>query len=81
MFPKITLVEPLDDYKIKLKYETGETKIFDVFPYISGEWYGELHNNFYFKTVHLVSDGKGIEWEHGQDIAPHELYDMSVNTN
>lgn len=20
----------------------------------------------------------GIEWPHGQDIAPHELYDLSV---
>jgi hypothetical protein len=33
----------------------------------------------YFKTVHIISNGNGIEWEHGQDIAPHELYDMSVS--
>ena len=76
--PKIIDVEALDNYKIKLKYETGETKIFNVLPYISGKWYEELFNNSYFKTVHLISGGKGIEWEHGQDIAPHELYDMST---
>jgi hypothetical protein len=81
MFPKIMNVEALDNYKLKLQYETGETKTFDVSPYISGEWYKELHNTSYFKTVHLISGGKGIEWEHGQDIAPHELYDMSVITN
>jgi hypothetical protein len=79
--PKILNVEALDNYKVKLKYETGETKIFNVLPYISGRWYEELFNNSYFKTVHLVSGGKGIEWEHGQDIAPHELYDMSVIEN
>ena len=77
--PKITDVEALDNYKVKLKYETGEIKIFNVLPYIFGTWYEELHNSSYFKTVHLVSGGKGIEWEHGQDIAPHELYDMGAS--
>jgi hypothetical protein len=59
-------------------YKTGEIKIFNVLPYMSGKWYEELYDNNYFKTVHLISGGKGIEWEHGQDIAPHELYDMSI---
>jgi hypothetical protein len=79
--PKITDIEAIDGYKIKLKYETGEIKLFDVSPYISGAWYNELNNYSYFKTVHIISNGNGIEWEHGQDIAPHELYDMSISTN
>ncbi|MDR0264470.1 MAG: DUF2442 domain-containing protein, partial [Sphingobacterium sp.] len=61
-----------------LNYETGEIKIFNVLPYISGEWYNELYNNSYFKSVKLTSNGYGIEWKNGQDIAPHELYDMSI---
>ena len=76
--PKILNVEALDDYKLKLCYETGELKLFNVLPYISGRWYEELFNHEYFKSVHLISDGKGIEWGNGQDIAPHELYEMSV---
>jgi hypothetical protein len=76
---KIENVEPLENYRIRLKYENGEIKLFNVLPYISGSWYEELYNNHYFKTVHLTPDKKGIIWEHGQDIAPHELYDMSVN--
>jgi hypothetical protein len=76
--PKIVNVESLDNYKIKLNYETGEIKLFNVLPYISGKWYEELFNKKYFKTVHLISNGQGIEWENGQDIAPHELYDMSI---
>jgi hypothetical protein len=31
-------VEPIENYKIKLQYETGEVTVFDVLPYISGEW-------------------------------------------
>jgi len=45
---------------------------------MSGKWYEELYNNDYFKTVNLISNGKGIEWENGHDIAPHELYDLSI---
>ena len=78
-YPKIMNVEPLNDYKIKLCYETGEIKLFNVLPYISGKWYEELKNNDYFRSVHLVSNGYGIEWGNGQDIAPHELYDLSIS--
>ena len=78
MSPKITGIEPLENYKLKLNYETGEIKLFNVLPYISGEWYEELYNENYFKSVYITSNGYGIEWENGQDIAPHELYDMSI---
>jgi len=77
--PKILNVEPLDSYKIKLDYETGETKIFDVSPYINGNWFSELKNKDYFQAVKLLPCGFGIEWENGQDIAPHELYEYGRN--
>jgi len=76
--PRIMKVEPLPDYRLKLDYETGEVKYFDVGPYIDGAWFGRLKDARYFKTVHLAMDGSGIEWADGQDIAPHELYDLSV---
>ena len=76
--PKIIKIEPLEDYKLKLKYETGEIRLFNVLPYISGDWYNELFNVNYFNSVQLTSNGYGIEWMNGQDIAPHELYDMSI---
>ena len=79
MIPKILDIEIVENYKIKLNYETGEVKLFDVLPYINGTWYRELENEKYFSTIHIVSNGKGIEWEHGQDIAPHELYEMGIS--
>jgi hypothetical protein len=81
MIPKIVNVEAIENYKIRLNYETGEIKLFNVLPYITGAWYKELYDDSYFKKVHVISNGKGIEWEHGQDIAPHELYDMSILVN
>ncbi len=47
--PKVIAVRPLQDYKLLIEYETGEKKIFDVKPYISGDWYGELLNIDFFK--------------------------------
>ncbi len=74
--PKVLKVTPLDNYTLHIVYETGECRIFDVKPYISGEWYGELSNKDVFKTVRPC--GTTVEWEDGQDIAPHELYDLST---
>ena len=62
--------------ELVLKYETDEQKIFDVLPYISGEWFGKLGDSKYFYTVRL-SDNT-VQWLDGQDIAPHELYELSV---
>jgi hypothetical protein len=76
--PRITEVEPLSDYRIRVIYETGEARLFDVTPYISGSWFGQLADKGYFKTVRVVDDGHGIAWPDGQDIAPHELYDSGV---
>ena len=76
--PKLTKVEPLKPLKLCLYYETGEVKLFDAAPYATGSWYGRLQDESYFATVHLLPGGIGIEWEEGQDIAPHELYENSV---
>ena len=76
--PKLISVEPIEQFKLLLKYETGETKLFDVIPYIRGSWFGELKESAYFRTVHLLPGGIGIEWSNGQDIAPHELYESSI---
>ena len=59
-------------------YRPAEVRLFDAAPYATGSWYGRLQDERYFATVHLLPGGIGIEWEEGQDIAPHELYENSV---
>ena len=75
--PKVITVKPLPDYKLLIEYANGERKIFDVKPYIIGDWFGELKDENIFKTVRPC--GTTVEWEDGQDIAPHELYELSVS--
>ena len=77
--PRILSVEPISPKKLKIVYETGEQKLFDVAPYIEGSWYGELKEDSYFNSVRVLPGGTGIEWKNGQDIAPHELYEQGIN--
>lgn len=74
--PKIKAVQPLPDYRLLLEYENGEKRVFDVTPYISGSCYGELKDENIFRAVRPC--GSTVEWAGGQDIAPHELYEMSI---
>ncbi len=76
---KVLNVKPLEDYKLLLEFVTGEKKVFDVGPYISGEWFGKLKDVNVFKTVRPC--GNTIEWIGGQDIAPHELYEFSIDVH
>ena len=43
------------------------------FPHV----HAEFSDAAYFKRVRLAEGGTCIEWPHGQDIAPHELHDLS----
>lgn len=76
--PGIKSVRGMKASVLYIEYENGEKRIFDVKPYITGSWFGELADEDYFNTVHVLPGGSGIEWENGQDIAPHELYECSV---
>ena len=76
--PKLLKVEPIYLYFLKLFYITGEIKRFDVTPYLTGSWFSRLQDHSYFSTVHISVGGYGIEWAEGQDIAPHELYELST---
>lgn len=77
--PRVISVLPLPDYRLLVEYATGERKIFDTKPYISGNWYGELVDIDTFKTVRPC--GTTVKWKGGQDIAPEELYCNGVPFN
>ena len=64
------------DYILKVIFDNGETKIFDVKPYIKGSWYSQLKNFSYFSLA--KADGFTVIWPDGQDICPDELYYNSV---
>lgn len=70
--PTATQVSATENYEIIIEFDTGERKIFDVKPYIKGQWYQELADKSYFSAV--FTNGYTVEWPHGQDLCPDEIY-------
>lgn len=74
--PTAKSVVARDDFFLEIEFDNGERKLFDVKPYIKGEWYGRLADAAYFNAV--SADGFTVIWPDGQDICPDELYLHSV---
>jgi hypothetical protein len=74
--PKAIEVKPCADYCLLVTFSNNEKRMFDVKPYLSFKPFIELKNEILFSTVKPA--GLSIEWIHGQDICPDELYDNSI---
>ena len=72
IYPKAVEVRPLPDYQLRVGFDNGENRIFDVKPYLRGEWFSELLNPEVFNAVRI--EGLSVAWPDGQDIAPDCLY-------
>jgi hypothetical protein len=75
---KVISVRPLDDFKLWLRFSTGETKIFDFKPLLSSPAFAPLADINIFKRVYI--DYGVPVWNDGDiDIAPEALYEGSVS--
>ena len=72
MNPKVQVVEALSNHKLKLKFDNGDTKFFDVTPYLDKGIFTELKDEGYFKQAR-VSFGS-VEWPNEQDFSKDTLY-------
>ena len=79
MRPKVVKVEPLEDYKLFLTFTSGEKRIYDMSYWLDKPMFRELKNVDLFKPVKV--SGLSIEWVHGQDLRPDELYEDSIPVN
>lgn len=68
---KIVSVTPLEDKKVTVVFSDGVTGIFDVAPYIRGDFFKRLEDDTYFRQVGLFFTGIG--WPDGQDLGPDTI--------
>ena len=76
MYPSVKSVQPLPEYCLELVFDNGDTKIFDMKPYLDIGMFRELMNENVFKTVRVSFDT--IEWQNGIDFDPEVLYSNSI---
>lgn len=72
MYPGVKEVKPLSDYKLLLRFENDEEKIFDMNPFLDHGLFKELKDVELFNQVHVSFDT--IEWGNGVDLCPELLY-------
>jgi len=73
-FIEITDVQYLDGYKLKLQFNTGETKAVDLKNELMGEVFAPLKDVDFFKQGKIIYNT--IEWPNGADFAPEFLYEL-----
>lgn len=74
---KVSGVRPLDNYKLWLRFNTGEAKIFDIKPFLNMPAFEPLKDRNVFNSVYI--DYGVTVWNDGDiDISPEILYEQSV---
>ena len=74
---KINGVRPLEDFKLWLRFNTGEAKVFDFTPLLSMPAFAPLADINVFRGVYI--DYGVPVWNDGDiDIAPETLYEQGV---
>ena len=73
--PSVVFVEPGDNYKLIVKFDNDEIRIFDVTPYLDKGIFNELKNIDYYRQVKVAFGS--VEWPHEQDFSKDTLYMLS----
>jgi Protein of unknown function (DUF2442). len=74
---KVNDARPLDDYRLWVRFNTGEAKIFDFKPLLAAPGFAVLKDERIFRQVHI--DYGVTVWQDGDiDIAPEKLYKEGV---
>jgi hypothetical protein len=71
----VTQVSAREDYTLELKFNTGETRLFDARPYLEKGVFTRLKDPAMFKQAYVAFDT--VCWPGNLDIAPETLYDRS----
>jgi hypothetical protein len=72
MNPHVKNVRPLDDYELEVSFENGESRRFDVKPYLGRGIFVRLRDLALFREVRVIAGS--IEWPGGLDLSYDTLY-------
>ena len=72
----IVEVKPLPDYKVWVRFETGEQGVFDCMPYLADSFWSPLREIEFFNTVR-VEDGS-LMWGEDIDLCQDDIWEMFV---
>lgn len=69
---KVTQIEIVADYTLRLHFKDGTIKVIDFEPLLGKEISAKLLDKDFFKQV-TIDNGGGVEWPNGFDCCPNFL--------
>ena len=72
MNPRVKSVRALEDYELEVAFENGESRRFDVKPYLERGIFIRLRDHDAFRAVGVVAGS--VEWANGLDLSYDTLY-------
>ena len=61
-------------YKLKVKFDNGETKVVDLKPHLDGPIFKALKQLDFFKSFRVDKDIDTVVWPNNADFSPDFLY-------
>ena len=75
MNPRVKQVKTEESYRLRLTFENGEVRVFDMKPYLSIGVFRRLKEPTAFRSVRVAFGS--VQWKGGQDLCPDTLYEES----
>jgi len=72
MNPRVTQMKPSQNFTLQITFSNGESKVFDVKPYLGIGIFKELQDVSVFNSVKPFLGS--IQWSNGVDFCPNTLY-------
>ena len=72
---QITKVKPQSDFRLQVLFDSGETGLFDMTPYLGYHCYRRLKDEFYFNQARV--ERGTVVWPNDEDLSPELLWEKS----
>lgn len=76
MLPAVVSVCPLDDYRLHIKFDSGEAGVLDVRKLLDFGLFSQLRDPEVFRKVRVAFDT--VEWEVGVDLDPEFVHSNTI---
>lgn len=78
MFLHVNAVAHLQDFKLRITFSDGSTRVVDLSDQLDGEIFEPLRDPAFFSGVRINPETGTIEWPNGADFAPEFLRELGV---
>lgn len=72
--PRVTAVEPLPEYVLRVTFATGEVRRVDCRPFLDKGIFQRLKDVAEFCRIEPINNGGGVGWASGADLSRDTLY-------